>query len=619
MRKYLYTVALLATLIPVTGHSNSGGVSGSFSYAPKSVLTQDTATGEIKHKGGLSGPLNVAIIKSNDAGNTLTIGTDGGLLFTGGSGSTATLTQNSVTGVITYTDSNNNQTPVNIISADGGNVLSIGTDGGLLFSGGPNSISTLAQNTGTGVITHDDGNGNTTAVNIVSADGGNVLTIGTDGGLLFTGGGSGTTSTLTQNTGTGVITHNDGDGNSSTANVISSDAGNTLTVGSDGGVSFSGIAHPSATIGSTTPSVNIVNAGTSTNQALSFTIDSANTTDEGITRYATQAEVDAGTITDKILAPATVVNTTPFSVFGDAIATEMTQSDTGLTNGSVPFVDTDGTIREDNTGLFYNVIQTELGIGTTTPVAPLHVNTGNGQIVAEGTLPILYIKKTDKLLTDPTFNSQIRFTGQGGGVGALGGIAGFSSSADNTLQVSNRTTDGLAFFAGTLASAGISITGTGSTNANYIGMGIGAPAEKLHVVGNILATGTVTPSDIRYKKDIVAVTDNLAKVLAFEPISFEWDETKTVVTPEKVEDYDILDKDGKVVETRQRVIPATHFIKGDGQRKTSLSAQSVKAVAPELTKTYNFQGKEVIVLDKEAIIAALVGAVIELNAKIEGK
>src|SRR5205085_10347311 len=40
-----------------------------------------------------------------------------------------------------------------------------------------------------------------------------------------------------------------------------------------------------------------------------------------------------------------------------------------------------------------------------------------------------------------------------------------------------------------------SITG----NPGNVGIGTSQPGQKLHVVGNILANGTITPSDARYK------------------------------------------------------------------------------------------------------------------------
>ena len=55
-----------------------------------------------------------------------------------------------------------------------------------------------------------------------------------------------------------------------------------------------------------------------------------------------------------------------------------------------------------------------------------------------------------------------------------------------------------------------------------IGIGTTAPSEKLHVVGNIFATGTISvPSDARFKRDVVPLTGALAKLDGLQAISFE--------------------------------------------------------------------------------------------------
>lgn len=54
------------------------------------------------------------------------------------------------------------------------------------------------------------------------------------------------------------------------------------------------------------------------------------------------------------------------------------------------------------------------------------------------------------------------------------------------------------------------------------GIGVPAPTERLHVNGNILATGTITPSDKRLKKDIEEFNLGLEEVLQIRPITFTY-------------------------------------------------------------------------------------------------
>jgi len=57
-------------------------------------------------------------------------------------------------------------------------------------------------------------------------------------------------------------------------------------------------------------------------------------------------------------------------------------------------------------------------------------------------------------------------------------------------------------------------------DGGLVGIGINTPSEKLHVVGNILASGTITPSDRRLKSNINSLYDSLDKVLRLRPVSY---------------------------------------------------------------------------------------------------
>lgn len=59
------------------------------------------------------------------------------------------------------------------------------------------------------------------------------------------------------------------------------------------------------------------------------------------------------------------------------------------------------------------------------------------------------------------------------------------------------------------------------TYAGNLGIGTTTPSEKLHVVGNILATGTITPSDIRIKENINDFKGGLNKIVALEPKTYQ--------------------------------------------------------------------------------------------------
>ncbi len=73
---------------------------------------------------------------------------------------------------------------------------------------------------------------------------------------------------------------------------------------------------------------------------------------------------------------------------------------------------------------------------------------------------------------------------------------------------------------------GLNINGDGSGSSDIyiqangnVGIGTFTPSERLHVIGNILASGTITSSDIRYKENIreIESTENL---LQLKPVSY---------------------------------------------------------------------------------------------------
>jgi trimeric autotransporter adhesin len=70
-------------------------------------------------------------------------------------------------------------------------------------------------------------------------------------------------------------------------------------------------------------------------------------------------------------------------------------------------------------------------------------------------------------------------------------------------------------------------TQSGPTNGlvvayGNVGIGATSPAERLEVSGNAKATAFLYSSDINLKKDIKPLENELDKVLALQPVSFDW-------------------------------------------------------------------------------------------------
>jgi len=202
------------------------------------------------------------------------------------------LTQDTTTGVITYTDEVGGTSSATVTSLNVDNLLTTGLDGGTLLTSDTlnaalTSVSTvtiseivsstlisstiqnletttvLTQDTNNGVITYTDEDGGTATATVTSLDTENLLITGTDGGTLLDAATLNnaltavstntitqivsstltretiqnleTTTDLTQDTNNGVITYTDEDGASATATVTSLDTENLLITGTDGG------------------------------------------------------------------------------------------------------------------------------------------------------------------------------------------------------------------------------------------------------------------------------------------------------------------------------------------------------------------------------------------------
>ena len=122
------------------------------------------------------------------------------------------------------------------------------------------------------------------------------------------------------------------------------------------------------------------------------------------------------------------------------------------------------------------------------------------------------------------------------------------------------------------------------TNAGNIGIGIAQPGAKLHVVGNILASGTITPSDVRYKKDIQPLNGALKTIMSLSAFSY------------------LL---------RTKEFPEMQF---DSRRQLGFIAQDVETVLPELVYTVNNGYKAI---DYTRIVPLLVEGMKEQQHTIE--
>ena len=141
-------------------------------------------------------------------------------------------------------------------------------------------------------------------------------------------------------------------------------------------------------------------------------------------------------------------------------------------------------------------------------------------------------------------------------------------------------------------------------NINNVGIGTDSPTQKLHVVGNILASGTITPSsDARLKKNVTTVEDGLNKVMALNPVGYDKKHTIDGDFDETAA-YEY----GFLAQEVQEVLPK--IVKAANDEHGTLSL-NYNAIVPVLTKAIQAQQAEIEALKAQNEVLSAQSAEIE--------
>ena len=208
----------------------------------------------------------------------------------------ASLDYSGTPGSIFYTGPDNNPTQdnSNLYWDSNNSRLGLGTNAPdtRLDINGTTKIRNLPAGTGSDQIVTADTNGNLRKLPIATLE---------------------TKTTITQNTTNGVITHNSEDGTSQTVNVVSANANNSISAGTDGGAFFN---NPIKAYGILTPASNSFNAvgisGAVKNATGRFTFTFA--TPRSTSNYPIQLTVLDNTGISPVHIYVTSQNTTSFSM-----------------------------------------------------------------------------------------------------------------------------------------------------------------------------------------------------------------------------------------------------------------------------------------------------------------
>lgn len=195
-----------------------------------------------------------------------------------------------------------------------------------------------------------------------------------------------------------------------------------------------------------------------------------------------------------------------------------------------------------------------MGVGSTSPTRKLHVE-GSGLFNAAVTTSVTK-NAIDINIGQDGFAYGNRTDNFGINIRSASTVGTGSVARINFGDV-NTTTAGLGKYLSFSVGNGLNeLMYMTDNNSGRVGIGTITPTEKLHVIGNILASGTITPSDIRIKKDIVDNSYGLKEILGLRTISYRYKDES-------------LSKDKKV----------------------GFVAQEIKAAMPELVTTANDEMK----------------------------
>jgi hypothetical protein len=182
-------------------------------------------------------------------------------------------------------------------------------------------------------------------------------------------------------------------------------------------------------------------------------------------------------------------------------------------------------------------------------------------------------------------DGNVKIQAGGGGIVVTG-----VSTFQNNISGTTGTFSGNVSIAGTLtyedvinvdsigiitARSGIRVTGVGAS----VGIGTDDPTEKLHVIGNILASGNITAfSDIKLKDNIEVIPNALDKVVQIRGVTFD-----------RV-DEEVPRQSGVIAQEVEKVLPEVVITNKDGIKSVAygnlvgLLIESIKELKVEVNE-----------------------------------
>jgi hypothetical protein len=219
----------------------------------------------------------------------------------------------------------------------------------------------------------------------------------------------------------------------------------------------------------------------------------------------------------------------------------------------------DGSLASDWTIMTLSATQSggNVGIGTTSPEAKLHVYTSN--------------INEKSFMSKDNGGAHIFMVPELGSDGynpmSSAGDVGLIYSGSNGMNTGSIVIGQWSAFA-----RGIKI----NTDGN-VGIGTSTPAAKLHVAGNIKTNTINETSDARFKKNIQSIDTPLSKVLSLRGVYFYWD----LDNPD-VQEIDSSKQIGMIAQEVEKILP--ELVNTDANGYKSVEYSRVVAVLVEAMK-----------------------------------
>jgi hypothetical protein len=225
-----------------------------------------------------------------------------------------------------------------------------------------------------------------------------------------------------------------------------------------------------------------------------------------------------------------------------------------------------------------------VGIGTTNPTAKLNL-VGGGIRIFSGFSNNSTARPA--LNTSTIGNYEIRGVGGGGGATqADGGDDGFlrlsAGGGTNANTQASIDLSGYSSLADMSSNIAMSTGGTERLridNFGNVGIGITTPTTKLYVNGDIIANSIAGSSDLRFKTDILPVSNALEKVKSLRGVYFKWNRQ---AFPEK--DFSEKTELGFIAQEVEKVLPEVVFKDKTPEEYRSVKYDKVVALLVEAIK-----------------------------------